>query len=70
VLNRVSNWHLKMSNKSNLAFLKSFSTGNLGLAVWHFLAVLPYFGSSILDLAVTIKTGIILSPGSIHYQHL
>jgi len=35
-----------------------------------FLAVFPYFGSSILDLAITIKTGIILSPGSIHYQHL
>ena len=28
-----------MPNKSNLAFLKSFGSGNLGLAVWHFLAV-------------------------------
>jgi len=62
--------HLKMPNKSNLAFSKVVWQWKFGFVSLAFLAVFPYFSSSILDLAVTLQTGIILPPGSIHYQHL
>jgi len=54
---RVANWHFKMPNKSNLAFLnlKSLRGENFGLAVWQLLALFSEFGIRIFSLAVTLK---------------